>query len=67
MSMTENQEIKIAKQEIKSTDLGKQLLDKFSPKKDLNRKATSLAERVLSLKTLERFSNCGSFMHFFTS
>lgn len=65
--MIENQELKIAKQELKSTNLGKQVLDKFSPKKDLNRKAASLAERVLSLKTLERFADCGSFMQHLTN
>lgn len=33
----------------------------------MNRKATKLAERVLSLRTLERFADCGSFLQHLTN
>ena len=57
----------VSKYIFKNTDLGKKVSERFKPKKDLNRKATNLAERMLSLKTLERFSDCGSFMQHLTN
>lgn len=65
--MAKNQAVDITKKELKSTELGKLILEKFVPKKDLNRKATKLAEGVLTLKSLERFSTCGSFMQHLTN
>ena len=35
--MTKNQEVKIKKSELKSTELGKYILEKYTPKKDLVR------------------------------
>lgn len=51
----------------KSTKLGKEILDKYKPKKDLNRKATSYMEKHLSIKSIVRFETCHEFMHFLTT
>lgn len=64
--MTKKQE-EVSKHIFKNIDLGKEVSERFKPKKDLNRKATKLAERVLSLKTLERFADCGSFLQHLTN
>ncbi|MED4534860.1 protein rep, partial [Metabacillus fastidiosus] len=65
--MTENQECKIAKDELKSTKLGKYILEKYTPKKDLIRKLAEYAKGVFSTKTLERVKSCGDFMQHLTT
>lgn len=65
--MTKNQEVNIAKQELKSTELGKYILEKYTPKKDLLRKLTEYAKGVFTPKTLERVKLCGDFMQHLTT
>lgn len=62
--MSENQEpIKLKK----ASKLGKEILEKYKPKKDLNRKATSYIEKHLSTPSIVRFESCHSFMRFLTT
>lgn len=62
--MNENQEpIKLKK----TSKLGKEILVKYKPKKDLNRKATSYIEKHLSTPSIVRFESCHSFMRFLTT
>lgn len=65
--MTKNQEVKIAKQELKSTELGKYILEKYTPKKDLLRKLAEYAKGIFTVKTLERVKSCGDFMQHLTT
>lgn len=65
--MTKNQDKKISKQELKSTELGKYILEKCTPKKDLIRKLVQYGKGVFSYKTLERINSCGDFMQYLTT
>ena len=65
--MTKNQEVKIKKSELKSTELGKYILEKYTPKKDLVRKLSEYAKGVFTHKTLERVKSCGDFMQHLTN
>lgn len=65
--MTENQEVKIAKKELKSTELGQYILEKYTPKKDLLRKLADYAKGIFTPKTLERVKSCGDFMQHLTT
>lgn len=67
MIMTKNQGVKIAKQELKSTELGKYILEKYTPKKDLVRKLAEYAKGIFTPKTLERVKLCGDFMQHLTT
>lgn len=64
--MTKNQAQKIDKRQLKGTVLGKDLLGKYTPKKDLNRKATNYIEKHLTMKSVVRFETCSSWMRFLT-
>lgn len=57
-----NQGEKISRSELKHTELGKVLLEKFTPKKDLNRRAADYMEKHVTVKTIIRFETCSSFM-----
>ena len=46
--------------------LGKEF-GKITPKKDLNRKAADLLEKHVSVKTINRFETCRSWMHYLTN
>lgn len=65
--MTKNQAQKIDKRQLKDTVLGKDLLGKYTPKKDLNRKATNYIEKHLTMKSVVRFETCSSWMKFLTN
>ena len=65
--MTKNQDVKIAKSELKSTELGKYLLEKYTPKKDLVRKLAEYAKGIFTPNTLERVQLCGDFMQHLTT
>lgn len=65
--MTLKQEVKINKNELKSTELGKYILERYTPKKDLIRKMTDYAKGVFTPKTLERVKTCGDFMQHLTT
>lgn len=65
--MTKNQEVKIAKKELKSTELGKYIMEKYTPKKDLVRKLSEYAKGVFTHKTLDRVKSCGDFMQHLTN
>lgn len=67
MIMTKNQEVRIAKQELKSTELGQYILEKYTPKKDLIRKLAEYGKGVFTYKTLERVKSCGDFMQHLTT
>lgn len=60
--MQKNQAEKIRNSELKHTELGKVLLEKLTPKKDLNRKAADYMEKHVTVKTINRFETCTSFM-----
>ncbi len=60
--MQENQGEKIRKSEFKTTELGKVVLEKFTPKKDLNRRAADYIEKHVTVKTVNRFETCSSWM-----
>lgn len=65
--MTKNQEVRLKKSELKSTELGKYILEKYTPKKDLVRKLSEYAKGVFTHKTLERVKSCGDFMQHLTN
>lgn len=65
--MVKNQAGKLTRAEIKDKDLGKLILDKYTPKKDLNRKAADFMEKHVTVKTINRFETCSSWMHFLTN
>lgn len=64
MNMTKKQEGILL---LKSTELGKYILEKYTPKKDLVRKVTEYGKGIFSPKTLERVSLCGDFMQHLTT
>lgn len=57
-----NQGEKIRNSELKHTELGKVLLEKITPKKDQNRKVANYMEKHVTVKTINRFETCSSFM-----
>lgn len=65
--MKKNQEVKIYKNELLSTELGKCILEKCTPKKDLIRKLTEYAQGVFTYKTLNRVKTCSDFMQHLTN
>ncbi|MEK5081189.1 protein rep [Solibacillus sp. FSL W7-1436] len=65
--MTKKQEVKITKNELKSTELGKYILERYTPKRDLVRKLAEYAKGVFTPKTLERVKTCGDFMQHLTT
>lgn len=64
--MKNNQAKIVHKSHLKETVLGKDLLKKYTPKKDLNRKAANYIEKHLTIKSVVRFETCSSWMHFLT-
>jgi len=60
--MTKIQEKKISKKAMKDRVLGKEILEKYTPKKDLNRKAADYIAKHISLKSVVRFETCSSWM-----
>lgn len=58
---------KITKQELKSTELGKTLLEKVTPKKELNKLAQFYIENYLTVTGNERFKTCGNYFEFLTN
>lgn len=60
--MQNNQEKIVDKRQLKNTTLGKELLDKYTTKKDLNRKATSYMGKHLTIKSIVRFETCSNYM-----
>ena len=65
--MKNNQAENVDKRQLKDTILGKDLLNKYTPKKDLNRKATNYIEKHLTMKSVVRFETCSSWMQFLTN
>jgi plasmid rolling circle replication initiator protein Rep len=65
--MQKNQAEKIDKKELKATELGKLILEKVTPKKDLNRKAADLIFKHVTVKTIDRFETCSSLMLYMTN
>lgn len=63
----EDKSSKISKKQLKNTKLGKEVLEKYTPKKDLNRKAASFMEKHLSVKSVVRFETCSDYMTFLTN
>lgn len=52
---------------VKESKLGKELVEKVSPKKDLNRKAALYIQKHIRFKTLDRFESCRSWMNHLTN
>lgn len=65
--MAKNQDQIVDKRQLKSTKLGKDLLDKYTPKKDLNRKAAVYMGKHLSIKSVVRFETCSNYMSHLTN
>lgn len=65
--MEKYQDAKLSKRELKSTELGQYILEKYTPKKDLTRKLIEYAQGIFTPKTLERVKECGSFMQHLTT
>ena len=62
--MKKNQEGELSKKYVKSTELGKEIFEKYTPKKDLNRKAADYIEKHVSVQTVSRFETCSNwFLH----
>jgi len=53
--------------DFKKRVLGKEIVEKYTPKKDLNRKAADYIAKHISLKSVVRFETCSSWMHFLTN
>ncbi|MFD0944702.1 protein rep [Savagea faecisuis] len=62
-----NQEVKVNKNVLRTTELGQYILQKYTPKKDLIRKLAEYADGVFKPKTLERVKSCGDFMQHLTT
>ena len=65
--MRKNQEGKLRKTSFKDTVLGKELIEKYTPKKDLNRKAADYLEKHVRVKTINRFETCSSWFQHLTN
>lgn len=65
--MKKNQEGRLSKKHVKNTELGKEIFEKYTPKKDLNRKAADYMEKHVSVKTINRFETCSSWFHHLTN
>jgi len=65
--MKKNQEGNLPKSSLKDTVLGKELFEKYTPKKDLNRKAADYLEKHVTVKTINRFETCSSWFHHLTN
>lgn len=66
--MSENQVPKVAAIKVKKTSvLGKEILGKYTNKKDLNRKAGNYLEKHLSVPSIARVDSCHDFMRFLTT
>lgn len=66
--MDENQGFhSVDKATFKKSELGKELTKKYTPKKDLGRKATSYIWKHLSLNGIDRFDSCSSWMMHLTN
>jgi len=57
----------LSKLSLKNTVLGKELFEKYTPKKDLNRKAAGYLEKFVTVKTINRFETCSSWFHHLTN
>lgn len=66
-TLKKNQEGKLPKSSLKDTVLGKELFDKYTPKKDLNRKAADYLEKHVAVKTINRFETCSSWFQHLTN
>lgn len=66
--MNENQVPKLDTIKVKKTTvLGKEILGKYTDKKDLNRKAGNYLEKHLSVPSISRIDSCHDFMRFLTT
>ncbi len=65
--MEKNQEGKLRKKSFNGTVLGKELFEKYTPKKDLNRKAADYMEKHVTVKTINRFETCSSWFQHLTN
>ena len=65
--MTKEQDIKINKKELEKTTMGKYILEKYTPKKDLNRKGAGYIEKHVTVKSVVRFEACSNYLSFLTN
>jgi len=65
--MEKNQGGNLPKSSLKDTVLGKELFEKYTPKKDLQRKAADYMEKHVTVKTINRFETCSSWFHHLTN
>ena len=65
--MDKTQDEIMPKSKIKGTKIGKVLFEKLKPKKDQNRKGADYLEKHVTVKTINRYETCSSWMHFLTN
>lgn len=65
--MIENQPNQWGEPQLENTKLGADLLGKYTPKKDLNRKATAYIEKHVTVKSVVRFETCSDYLSFLTN
>ncbi len=65
--MQKNQGGNLPKSLLKGTILGNEIFEKYTPKKDLNRKAADYLEKYVTVKTINRFETCSSWFQHLTN
>ena len=65
--MPENQDVINNKKAFQQTELGKAIANKYTPKKDLNRKATGYMEKHVPIKSIVRFETCSDYISHLTN
>lgn len=67
LPVKKNQDGTVEKRQLKNTKVGKEIFSKYTPKKDLNRKAANYMEKHMNVKSIVRFETCSDFMRFLTT
>lgn len=65
--MPENQDTINNKKTFKQTKLGKAIAEKYTPKKDLNRKGAAYIEKHVPIKSIVRFETCSDYISHLTN
>lgn len=65
--MTKNQDGIVDKRQLKESNLGRDILEKYTPKKDLNRKAANYMEKHLTVRGNVLFETCSDYISFLTN
>ncbi|MBD8016840.1 protein rep [Planococcus sp. Sa1BUA13] len=65
--MPKNQDTINNKKAFKQTKLGKDITEKYAPKKDLNRKGAAYMEKHVPIKSIVRFETCSDYISHLTN